>query len=235
MVASALAVISDLYGLQEGHAHPELSQAQAVLAAIVPRTRDSEVADHPAFIRAASGALISALDLMDGIVRQSLLSVPRVDVDLAQFLYLRHAGRVLDNVRRARNLLVHPEPAPLLQPAGPHAYIAAASRARELEQTCLRALQRTFEQRVGRRLPRLRAETLRLVLDDFTAADLSDADFQGVDMTGMRWSEQGTRWPATVDTDEVRKASEEDPAGSGTYVIRFGTSASFPVLACTGQ
>ncbi|XVV39715.1 hypothetical protein ACQPXT_40615 (plasmid) [Streptomyces sp. CA-100214] len=74
------------------------------------------------------------------------------------------------------------------------------------------------------------AALLRLTLDDFTTTDLSDADFHDVDMTGMRWSEHGTRWPAAINVADLKRVSIEEPEGSGVYVIRFGTSSAFPVL-----
>ncbi|MFJ2723076.1 pentapeptide repeat-containing protein [Streptomyces sp. NPDC087437] len=181
------------------------------------------------------------LDLMGDVLRETLRRTWRNGADfqalgnIVEFQQGQRAKQVLNNVRHARNLLAHTAGAIPLQPPSQHEQDWAKSRARELEQLCVGALQWTFEHRVGRRLPRLSVATLRLLLADFTAADLSDADFHGVDMTGMRWSEQGTCWPAAVDTDEIRKVSVEDPAGSGIYVIRFGASATFPILEYFGQ
>jgi uncharacterized protein YjbI with pentapeptide repeats len=42
------------------------------------------------------------------------------------------------------------------------------------------------------------------VLHDFTEADLSAVDLTGVDLEGVRWSERGTRWPASMDVDQLR-------------------------------
>lgn len=56
--------------------------------------------------------------------------------------------------------------------------------------------------------------------DDFTTADLRDADLAGLDLTGVRWSPRGTRWPPTLDVTDLLNRSEEDPPGSGVYVVR---------------
>jgi hypothetical protein len=58
------------------------------------------------------------------------------------------------------------------------------------------------------------------VVDDFTTADLSDADLTSTDLTGVRWSPRGTRWPPTVDVTALLARSQEDPLGSGLYVVR---------------
>jgi len=50
-------------------------------------------------------------------------------------------------------------------------------------------------------------------LDDFTHADLARADLAGRDLTGIRWSEQGTTWPPGTDTDELRARSQEIAPG----------------------
>ncbi|MGV9567993.1 hypothetical protein [Streptomyces sp. NPDC003480] len=237
VVASAITKISDLLALQEGRLFIEdLRQATAILATMTPSSGAySDEANHPAFHQAALSAVISVLNLMDSIIRQTLLGSP-IRIGVLEFRRTADAGQVLNSVRHARNLLMHCSTGGSLpQSVSPHEHNLVKRRAWELEQSCLDTLQFTFEQRVGRSLPRLSTATLRLVLDDFTTADLSDADFQGVDMTGMRWSEHGTRWPATVDKSELRKISMEDPEGSGIYVIRFGTSSAFPVLAHSGQ
>jgi hypothetical protein len=57
-------------------------------------------------------------------------------------------------------------------------------------------------------------------VDDFTTADLSDADLTSTDLTGVRWSPRGTRWPPTVDVTALLARSQEDPLGSGLYVVR---------------
>jgi hypothetical protein len=46
-------------------------------------------------------------------------------------------------------------------------------------------------------------------LDDFTHADLSLTDLVGRDLTGIRWSDQGTTWPPETDTDKMRARSQE--------------------------
>jgi uncharacterized protein YjbI with pentapeptide repeats len=64
------------------------------------------------------------------------------------------------------------------------------------------------------------------VLHDFTEADLSAVDLTGVDLEGVRWSERGTRWPASMDVDQLRRVSRETEPGAGVYVVTRGTSAA---------
>ncbi|MEV6976912.1 hypothetical protein [Kitasatospora sp. NPDC093806] len=61
-------------------------------------------------------------------------------------------------------------------------------------------------------------------LDDFTDADLTDIDLTGVDLTGVHWTPDGTRWPSTVDIEQLRAESVETPPGSGVFVVRPGTA-----------
>jgi hypothetical protein len=69
-------------------------------------------------------------------------------------------------------------------------------------------------------------------LDDFTHADLSLTDLTGRDLTGIRWSDQGTTWPPGTDTDELRARSQE--IGPGIYQITrpgHGDKARHPIPA----
>jgi hypothetical protein len=59
----------------------------------------------------------------------------------------------------------------------------------------------------------LAAALLEGALDDFTHADLSLTDLTGRDLTGIRWSDQGTTWPPGIDTDELRARSQEIAPG----------------------
>lgn len=66
------------------------------------------------------------------------------------------------------------------------------------------------------------------ITDDFTTADLRDADLAPLDLTGVHWSPHGTRWPPTVDVRQLLARSEENPPGSGLYVIRRPTAQDSP-------
>lgn len=66
----------------------------------------------------------------------------------------------------------------------------------------------------------LSAALLEGALDDFTHADLSLTDLAGRDLTGIRWSDQGTTWPPGIDTDELRARSQE--IAPGIYEITHG-------------
>jgi hypothetical protein len=68
-----------------------------------------------------------------------------------------------------------------------------------------------------RQLDGLATALLEGALDDFTQADLSLTDIAGCDLTGIRWSDQGTTWPPGTDTDELRARSQE--IAPGTYQI----------------
>ncbi|WP_413755033.1 hypothetical protein [Streptomyces sp. MMBL 11-3] len=81
---------------------------------------------------------------------------------------------------------------------------------------------------LDRDTPELDTNSLRALLDDFTTADLRDADLTGTvpaaDLSGVRWSEHGTRWPPAVDIEDLKTRSDETPPGSGTWTIRSGTA-----------
>ncbi|MDT0450746.1 hypothetical protein [Streptomyces hesseae] len=70
--------------------------------------------------------------------------------------------------------------------------------------------------------PSLDSTAVRAFLDDFTTSDLRAAELVGVDLGGVRWSESGTRWPATVDVDDLKNRSEDK--GGGIWVVRAGTA-----------
>jgi hypothetical protein len=77
---------------------------------------------------------------------------------------------------------------------------------------------------LGLDLPRFDGASVKAVLDDFTASDLRNADLTGIDLSGVRWSESGTQWPAALDVEHLKTRSDETPAGSGIYVVRWGTA-----------
>lgn len=56
-------------------------------------------------------------------------------------------------------------------------------------------------------------------LDDFSQADLSEADLTHISLVGVRWSARGTRWAPGVDVEALIGQSKETDLGSGIYVI----------------
>jgi hypothetical protein len=66
-------------------------------------------------------------------------------------------------------------------------------------------------------LKHLPPERIGALLDDFTRADLSDIDFTGLDLTGLRWS-YATRWPPAL-VDRIRRHSREINPGSGMFEV----------------
>ena len=70
-----------------------------------------------------------------------------------------------------------------------------------------------------RQVDGLAAAMLEGALDDFTGADLTQADLAGRDLVGVRWSEHGTRWPPGTDTGRLRARSREVDRQAGIYVI----------------
>jgi hypothetical protein len=65
----------------------------------------------------------------------------------------------------------------------------------------------------------LAAALLEGALDDFTRADLSQADLTGLNLVGVRWSAAGTRWPPGTDVDALRARSRKVAPGVGIYEI----------------
>ncbi|MFG2961579.1 hypothetical protein ACGF5O_48685 [Streptomyces sp. NPDC048291] len=72
--------------------------------------------------------------------------------------------------------------------------------------------------------PALDLESLHTFLDDFTQADLRDADLKGTDLAGVHWSQHTTLWPPAVDINDLKTHSKETQAGSGVWIIRSGTA-----------
>ncbi|MFD8983236.1 hypothetical protein [Streptomyces sp. NPDC059564] len=72
--------------------------------------------------------------------------------------------------------------------------------------------------------PPLDKDAALTFLNDFTTADLRAAELKGVDLGGVYWSEYGTRWPAALDLDDLKRRSVETPAGSAIWVVRGGTA-----------
>ena len=65
-------------------------------------------------------------------------------------------------------------------------------------------------------------------LDDFVDADLGQMDLADIDLSGVRWSLRGTRWPAALDVGRLQRASQETAPGSQIYVVQHwpGTTMS---------
>ncbi len=75
--------------------------------------------------------------------------------------------------------------------------------------------------RLLRREPlQLDRDALQTLLDDFTTADMSYAHLAGVDLAGVQWSEHTTRWPSTIDPEELKARSAETQLDSGTWTVR---------------
>ncbi|WP_438297704.1 hypothetical protein [Streptomyces sp. HUAS TT7] len=100
----------------------------------------------------------------------------------------------------------------------------AAGTARALVGNCLNAVEREVMRFLGVRIRITSAEEAQSLIHDFTVADLREANLDGIDLSGVRWSEHNTRWPASVDIETLKTESEETPADSGFYVVRSGTA-----------
>lgn len=60
------------------------------------------------------------------------------------------------------------------------------------------------------------------MLDDVTHADLTQAHLAEADLTGLRWPLDGTRWPGSLDVEQLLARSAETEPGSGIYVVMPG-------------
>ncbi|AYG78495.1 hypothetical protein DWB77_00602 [Streptomyces hundungensis] len=131
------------------------------------------------------------------------------------------------SVRKARNVLAHSFPSHRSygNGRGDAELLAETLRtAKGLSAVCVSALRAEIEERLDMSLPELSGEALHCLLSDFTTADLGSAHLDGIDLTGVRWSERETRWPPLTDVEELRIQSEETPAGSGLFIVRTGTA-----------
>jgi len=54
--------------------------------------------------------------------------------------------------------------------------------------------------------------------NNFVGADLTTLDPDDMNLVGIRW-DSNTRWPTPEWTDRIRRASVEDPPGSGVFVV----------------
>jgi hypothetical protein len=100
------------------------------------------------------------------------------------------------------------------------ARVPAIDLARVLANNLNRMLEDAMSRSLGLdRVEGLAGAMLKDVLDDFTHADLSNVVLADVDLTGLRWSRAGTRWPSDTVMGEMRQRSVESPPGSEIYVI----------------
>jgi hypothetical protein len=164
-------------------------------------------------------ALLLALDralALDGTLARG------IEFPLANELEL---ARALDDARdldlgRPRNLDLDLEVARDLD----RSLAFARAIARDLDLELARDLNHQTNLVVGRALgiglvEALAPALLDGVLDDFTQADLAHTDLSSRDLTGVRWSDWGTTWPAETDLDKLRARSREVTYGTGVYVI----------------
>ncbi|GAB2965969.1 hypothetical protein GCM10027075_77080 [Streptomyces heilongjiangensis] len=86
---------------------------------------------------------------------------------------------------------------------------------------CLQIISNEYTQAVGAPVA-VDEESLASLMDDFTTADLSNADVREDDikLIGVRWSD-GTTWPASTDIYRLKRLSERQEDGS--WIIRAGT------------
>ena len=165
--------------------------------------------------------LVLALDLNSGrdLARaRDRDFVHGLALDLALALALA-CNRALDRARvldRARGL----DPPDAFALALAHAH--ADSLARDLDHA--RDLARELASVLGRQfglqnVEGLASALLAGALDDFSHTDLSGIDLTYVDLVGVRWSVQDTRWPPATDIERLRSASEETEPGSGVFVV----------------
>ncbi|GLV86844.1 hypothetical protein Slala03_65330 [Streptomyces lavendulae subsp. lavendulae] len=188
--------------LAQGLAHA-LRSATAIEALHLPVARAfarNSLSDDIAVARDLNLARARGL----GTARARCRDLNRV-LDRARDLALRLAGaaRDVDAVHRAEE-------------ASGLADVLVAIRAEQVG----RAIARVTRQEP----PPLDKDTALAFLHDFTTADLRTADLKGIDLGGVHWSESGTRWPAAVDLDDLKRRSVETPAGSTTWVVRWGTA-----------
>ncbi|WP_331767828.1 hypothetical protein [Embleya sp. NBC_00896] len=101
-----------------------------------------------------------------------------------------------------------------------HALIAAMECAGHLAQRFLSETRHEIGLVLGRFPLGLNGPSLRALLHDFTTSDLRGVTLTEVDLAGVRWSGTGTRWPETIDIEDLKDRSQESPKESGIYVVR---------------
>lgn len=102
----------------------------------------------------------------------------------------------------------------------------ALTRDLDLDLDLDRALALDLDHAGGFGLTRVRylSSALDRALNDFTGADLRDADLPGLSLTGIRWS-RATRWPPAW-AEEIERLSVEIEPETGIFEIRDGTTTA---------
>ncbi|MCX4596873.1 SAV_2336 N-terminal domain-related protein [Streptomyces sp. NBC_01549] len=188
------------------------------------RALDSAVACNPAGIRDFEHA--DELDHPLGLAEE----LARSGLDLPKMLTrsLKRGQDLLDDVRHGLRHLNDP-----LSPTDRGEFMDAVNAladtitgahqlAEDFVVACTSQLRNTIGQALRREPPELDEELLHKILDDFTNVDLTNSDLTGIDMVRVRWSPL-TRWPATLDVEELKARSSESAPGSGVYIVRLGT------------
>jgi len=113
-----------------------------------------------------------------------------------------------------------------------HALRAATRSAGRLVRMSLAEVRHEIGVCLGQYPLELHGCSLRALFDDFTASDLRDVDLSGVDLAGVCWSEDGTRWPPSINPDELKNRSRETER-AGTYVVQASTTTFADVASCS--
>uniref|UniRef100_UPI003F497322 hypothetical protein n=1 Tax=Streptomyces chartreusis TaxID=1969 RepID=UPI003F497322 len=113
-------------------------------------------------------------------------------------------------------------------------YVRAEDIAEDIIDIRTNQVRRAIGKVLRREPPALDRNLVRAFLNDFTAADLRTADLADVGLVGVRWSEQGTQWPPSVDVENLKSRSQETPPGSGIWVVRSGTAGPTTVRGRSG-
>ncbi|NGN64174.1 hypothetical protein G5C51_09685 [Streptomyces sp. A7024] len=172
--------------------------------------------------------LLADIKLLDNLVGVCSLDLGVLDADLAKAracldAFTRELTTIADLVHRFSGALARDRIRDLALGLD-----RARARARTLADECRKRVQGTTGITLGEDPPLFGETAVEEFLNDFTDADLTDADLTGVDLIGVRWTEHGTRWPATVDVRALKSRSEESPSGSGVYVVLPGQPFTAP-------
>lgn len=172
------------------------------------RARDLEKNRVNARIRARARHLARALNLARNLARDLVLTRD-LDLDPA-----RSFARDLDlELAQARNLGLVLDRALDIALALDHDLGLPAARVLGLDPAA------------GQGLGTLLAEG---GLDDFTTADLSNAELLGVQLDGVYWSMWGTRWPPSLNIEWLKARSREVDQGSGIYIVEYPSTSDLP-------
>ncbi|GAA3081746.1 hypothetical protein [Streptosporangium carneum] len=95
---------------------------------------------------------------------------------------------------------------------------------RDLTSFYVAKVRKTIALVVGQDLPILHESLVEAFLDDFTTVDLRNANLIAVDLGGVRWSANGTKWPERMDIEALKSRSKEIGTRSGIYVVQSGSA-----------